>query len=54
MRAAFAHYIKDIYKLEKIGKIQGGSVICMDVSMFTMKILIKFGWLGLKIMKFAK
>ena len=34
MKTAFAHFIKDIYKLEKIGNVQGGSVISMDESMF--------------------
>ena len=32
---AFAHYIKDIYRLNKLGKAQGGSNISIDESMFT-------------------
>ena len=32
---AFAHYIKDIYRINKLGKRQGGSNISIDESMFT-------------------
>ena len=35
LRTAFAHYIKDIYSLKKLGKAQGGSNISMEESMFT-------------------
>lgn len=34
LRTAFAHYIKDIYWLNKLGKAQGGSNISIDESMF--------------------
>ena len=33
-RWAFAHYITDIYKLNKIGKRNGGSNITIDESLF--------------------
>ena len=29
-RTAFAHYIKDFYRLKKLGKAQGGSNISID------------------------
>ena len=35
LRTAFAHYIKDIYRQNKLGKAQGGSNISIDESMFT-------------------
>lgn len=33
-RRAFAHYLKDIYSLHKLGKTEGGSLISMDESLF--------------------
>ena len=35
LRTAFAHYIKDIYRQNKLGKAQRGSNISIDESMFT-------------------
>ena len=35
IRTAFGHYIKDIYRLNKLGKSNGGSNISIDESLFT-------------------
>jgi hypothetical protein len=48
-RQAFAHYIKDEYRINKLGNRNGTSNISMDESMFTHINVKKYGLLELKI-----
>ena len=53
-RRAFAHYLKDIYRLYKLGKTEGGSMISVDESYFVKQNGTKIWVLGAKNNKTSK
>ena len=48
LRRTFAHYLKDYYCFNKLGRSQGGSLISIDESLFVKNNGVKFWIIGAK------